>query len=63
MEASVKFAQADYVLATANGRWVKQTLRYQHNELVYLKTVNGSRILVEIHFSGLDRALVFRNSS
>jgi hypothetical protein len=62
-EANVKFAQADYVLATANGRWIKQTLRYQHNELVYLRTANGSRILLEIHFSGLDRALVFRNSS
>jgi cell division protein FtsN len=62
-EANVKFAQANYVTATANGRWIKQTWRYQRNELVYLRTGNGSRILVEIHFSGLDRALVFRNSS
>jgi hypothetical protein len=62
-EAKVKFAQGNYVLATADGQWVKRPAPYQRNEYVYIKTGNGSRLLREIHFSGLDRALVFRDSS
>jgi hypothetical protein len=62
-DAKVKFAQGNYVLATADGQWVKRPARYQRNEYVYIKTGNGSRLLREIHFSGLDRALVFRDSS
>jgi hypothetical protein len=62
-DATVKFAKGNDVLATANGQWVKRPSRYQRDEYVYLKTSNGSRLLREIHFSGLDRALVFRDSS
>ena len=62
-DAKVKFAQGSDVLATADGQWVKRLWRYQRNEYVYVKSSNGSRLLREIHFSGLDRALVFRNSS
>jgi len=57
-DAKVKFAQGNDVVATADGRWMKQPWRYEHNEFVYVKGNNGSRALVEIHFSGLDRALV-----
>jgi hypothetical protein len=62
-DAKVKFAQGSDVLARADGHWVKRAWRYQRNEYVYVKSSNGSRLLREIHFSGLDRALVFRNSS
>ena len=62
-EANVKFAQGNSVLAKAAGHWIKRSWRYQSNEFVYVKSGNGSRILVEIHFSGLNRALVFGNSS
>jgi len=62
-DAKVKFAQGNYVRATADGQWVKRAARYQRDECVYVKTGNGSRLLREIHFSGLDRALVFRDSS
>ncbi len=62
-DAKVKFAQGSDVLATADGQWVKRPWRYQRNEYVYVKSRNGSRLLREIHFSGLDRALVFRDSS
>jgi hypothetical protein len=62
-EANVKFAQGNSVLAKAAGHWIKRPWRYQRNEFVYVKIGNGSRILVEIHFSGLNRALVFGNSS
>jgi hypothetical protein len=62
-DAKVKFAQGSHVLATANGQWVNRPSRYQRNEYVYLESSDGSHLLREIHFSGLDRALVFRNSS
>lgn len=62
-DAKVKFAQNNDVLAAADGRWIKQPVRYPHNEYVYIKNSNGSRTLVEIHFAGLDRALLIRNSS
>ena len=62
-EAKVKFAQGNYVLATANGQWVKQPVKYHRDEYVYVRSNNGSRLLREIHFSGLDRALVFGSSS
>ena len=62
-DATVKFAQGSQVLAMANGQWVNRPGRYERNEYVYLKSGDGSRVLREIHFSGLDRALVFRNAS
>ena len=61
--AKVKFAQGGDVLATADGQWVNRPGRYLHDEYVYVESSNGSRLLCEIHFSGLDRTLVFRNSS
>ena len=62
-DAKVKVAQGNYALATADGQWVKRPRRYQRDEYVYVTSSNGSRLLREIHFSGLDRALVFRNPS
>ena len=62
-DAKVKFAQGNYVLATATGQWVKRPVKYHQDEYVYERSRNGSRLLREIHFSGLDRALVFGNSS
>jgi hypothetical protein len=62
-DAKVKFAQGNYVLATATGQWVKRPVKYHRDEYVYEQRTNGSRLLREIHFSGLDRALVFGNSS
>jgi hypothetical protein len=62
-DAKVKFGQGGDVLATADGQWVNRPRRYQHDEYVYVESSNGSRLLREIHFSGLDRTLVFRNSS
>jgi hypothetical protein len=62
-DAKVKFAQGNYVLVTANGQWVKRPVKYHRDEYVHVRSSNGSRLLREIHFSGLDRALVFGNSS
>lgn len=62
-DAKVKFTQNNDVLVAADARWIKQSVRYPHNEYVYIKNTNGSRVLIEIHFAGLDRALLIRNSS
>jgi hypothetical protein len=34
-------------------------VKYWRDEFVYERNRDGSRSLLEIHFSGLDRALVF----
>ena len=62
-DAKVKFEQGNNVLATTDGQWVKRQMRYQRNEYVYIKNGNGPRLLREIRFAGLDRALVFPDSS
>lgn len=61
--AKVKFSQRDEVLMKTEGRWVKQPMRFRHNEFVYIKSPNGTRTLIEVHFSGMDRALVFGKES
>jgi len=61
-DAKVKFEQGNGIVATADGRWIQRPQRYEHNEIVYQRNGNGSRILLEIHFSGQDRALVFRDA-
>jgi len=61
-DAKVKFEQGNGIVATADGRWIQRPRRYEHNEIVYQRNGNGSRILLEIHFSGQDRALVFRDA-
>ncbi|HEY4054439.1 MAG TPA: PilZ domain-containing protein [Terriglobales bacterium] len=58
-EAKVKFTHERDLLATANARWIKRPKKYSDNEYVYQNQPDGSRPLVEIHFAGLDRALVF----
>jgi hypothetical protein len=58
-EAKVKFTHERDLLATANARWMKRPKKYSDNEYVYQTQPDGSRPLVEIHFAGLDRALVF----
>jgi hypothetical protein len=58
-EAKVKFAQGGAVVATADGKWVTHPQKFAHDEYVYQNGGN-SRPLLEVHFAGLDRALVFR---
>ncbi len=58
-DAKVKFTREHDVVATANARWMRRTKKYSDNEYVYQNQPDGSRPLIEIHFAGLDRALVF----
>ena len=60
-DAKVKFTQGHSLLATLDGKWVKRPAKFSHDEYVYRIQADGSRPLLEVHFSGMDRALVFRN--
>jgi PilZ domain len=61
--ALVKFVQDNYVVATADGKWVKRSIRYERDAFVYRKNGDGSRTLIEIWFAGMSQALVFGTSS
>jgi hypothetical protein len=58
-EAKVRFTRQRDLLATADAKWMQRSKKYSDNEYVYENQADGSRPLVEIHFAGLDRALVF----
>jgi hypothetical protein len=61
--AIVKFVQDDYVIATAGGRWVNRSLRFQRDAFVYRNNDDGSQTLIEIQFAGMSQALVFDKTS
>jgi hypothetical protein len=61
--AIVKFVQDNYVIATADGKWVSRGLRFERDAFVYRKNEDGSQTLVEIQFAGMNQALVFDQSS
>jgi hypothetical protein len=60
-DAKVKFEQGHEVVATADGKWIKQPQKYSRDEYVFGRQADGSHPLLEIHFAGLNRALVFRD--
>ena len=60
-DAKVKFTQGRDLLVAADGKWVKRPAKFSNNEYVYQIHADGSRPLLELHFAGMDRALVFRN--
>ena len=60
-DAKVKFTQGHYLVVEVDGKWVKHSTKFQNNEYVFLVQPDGSHPLEEIHFAGMDRALVLRN--
>jgi hypothetical protein len=60
-DAKVKFRQGNNLLAVVDGKWVKRQAKFSQDEYVYRIQADGSRPLLEVHFAGMDRALVFRN--
>jgi PilZ domain/SPOR domain len=60
-DAKVKFTQGGDLLAAVDGKWVKHAAKFSQDEYVYQIQADGSRPLLEVHFEGMDRALVFRN--
>lgn len=59
-DAKVRFTQSNGLLAAVDGRWVKHSSKFVQNEYVYQVQPDGSKPLLELHFGGMDRALVFR---
>ena len=59
-EAKVKFMQDGSLIASANASWSSRPQKFAHNEYVYENGGGNSRPLLEVHFAGLDRALVFK---
>jgi cell division protein FtsN len=45
--------------AVVEGKWVDRSVKYVENAVVYTEGRNGARVLTEIRFSGMGRALVF----
>jgi cell division protein FtsN len=61
-DALVKFVHNFDVVATADGKWMKRDAPYKLNAVVWRASAGGSRLLLEIRFAGMSRALVFRTS-
>ena len=51
--------QTNTSAAVAEGKWVDRRVKYVENAVVYTEGRNGARVLTEILFSGMGRALVF----
>jgi hypothetical protein len=62
-DASVKLLHNDFVVASANARWVKREDKYPRDAYVYRRNADGSRTLLEIRFGGTHQALVFGKTS
>jgi hypothetical protein len=62
-DAKVKFVQGNEVLATVEGHWMPSAQRYSQDEYVYRKTMDNSKPLLELHFYGWNRTLVFHGAS
>ena len=60
-DAKVTFLQGGNLLTTIEGKWLPRAMKYWRDEYVFQRNGDGSRTLLEIHFSGLNRALVFRD--
>jgi hypothetical protein len=62
-DAIVKFEKDGSVLSTTDGKWVRRSVEYANDAVVYRKNSDGSRTLLEIRFAGMRQALVFGKSS
>ena len=60
-DTKVKFMQGRYVVASVNGKWVHRDSKFSNNEYVYHIQRGTPGPLLEIHFAGMDRALVLQN--
>jgi len=58
MDATVKFEQDNWLVATTIGKWVKHDVKYRRDAFVYRKNGDGTRMLLEIQFAGMTRSLV-----
>ncbi len=62
-DAIVKFEDEKGSGPIVQAKWVRQGIRYDHNAIAYQRNNDGSRILLEIRFSGMAQTLVFPANS
>lgn len=60
-DTKIKFMQGRYLVAAVNGKWIHRDSKFLNNEYVYQIQQDKSRPLLELHFAGMDRALVLQN--
>jgi hypothetical protein len=60
-DTKVKFMQRHYLVAAVEGKWVHHDSKFLNNEYVYQIQRDASQPLLELHFAGMDRALVLNN--
>jgi hypothetical protein len=58
-DATVTFTKGGTVVATAQGKWVKQNVTYKTNAVLNRSNDRGLKTLLEIQCHGMDQALVF----
>jgi len=57
-EAIVKLVKDGTAVKTAPAKWVSRDVPYEHDEILYRGTGQGSRTLLELHFAGARQTLV-----
>ena len=62
-EATVKFFKGKNTVATVVGKWVDRDIQYDRNMVVSEKKSDGSVVIIEIRFAGMNKALVFGETS
>ena len=60
-DTKVKFMEGQYIVAAVDGKWVHRDSKFLNTEYVYQVQHDSSRPLLELHFAGMNRALVLRN--
>lgn len=62
-EVTVNFVKAGETVAKVQGTWVKRSIPYDYDAIVYKQNGNGSRTLLQIWFHGMSRAVVLATTS
>ena len=62
-EATVTFNKGKNVIATAQGKWMDRSVKYDRDSVMYTTSPNGSRAISEIRFAGMTQVLVFGEPS
>jgi len=57
-DAIVKLVKDGTAVKTAPAKWVSRDVPYEHDEILYRGTGQGSRTLLELHFAGARQTLV-----
>jgi len=61
-QATVTFSQGKEKVATAEGKWVDRSTKYDSDQVLYSNDGAGPKKVIEIRFAGMSQALVFGDS-